>query len=65
MLTLSPAGRVHATLSVLLALVMPVAAALAAPAPRLLDCPLRDAALSVESPFIDVLLNPTARAMAQ
>lgn len=37
---------------------------LARPAP-LLDCPLRDAPFSINSPFVDLLLNPAARKIAE
>ncbi len=37
--------------------------AAARPAP-LVDCPLRDAPYSIDSPLIDILLNPRARALA-
>jgi uncharacterized protein len=58
-------GPLFATAVAMLTLLPWVGAARAAPASQVLDCPLRDAPLSVESPFIDVLLNPAARAMAQ
>ncbi|WP_292629423.1 MULTISPECIES: ThuA domain-containing protein [unclassified Novosphingobium] len=40
-----------------------VAAPVQARAPRLLDCPMRDAAFSLESPLIDVLLSDAAKAV--
>jgi uncharacterized protein len=46
-------------------LVATFAAAPAATKPQpLLDCPMRDAPFSIDSPFVDVLLNPQARALA-
>lgn len=38
-----------------------VAASAQAKSPRLIDCPLRDAPFSVESPLIDILLSDAAR----
>lgn len=42
-----------------------VSSANSANARQVLDCPMRDAPFSLQSPFIDVLLNPHARQLAQ
>lgn len=50
----------HILLAFAALLALPAAAR---PAP-LVDCPLRDAPFSIDSPLVDILLNPKARALA-